>query len=321
MTKIEAKPAVSPADLLKAAVTGNAAGKVSGKTADAAEPQPAAPRLDAVASHKTAFAKRLAMTGLPKLDLHRLAVPGAALALGALLGAGALALTRAPGVPSDTVMALSTTLDAGRTETARLARDIAQLHTVLAELRASTDVARKEAANRSGALGERLAQLDKGLNASLAAKTASLNERFEQVEREQNARIAGLAAQLERRVAVPAPVAAKAEPTQTGSLPEASRAAETKAPEPRAAEAKLAEAKPAEIKPKAAAPDRPPVIDGWALRDVYDGTAILENRRRRLVEVAPGDILPGVGRVEGVERHGREWVVVTRQGLVTPQAW
>ena len=29
---------------------------------------------------------------------------------------------------------------------------------------------------------------------------------------------------------------------------------------------------------------KPPVIDGWALRDVYEGTAILENRRRRLVE-------------------------------------
>ena len=40
-----------------------------------------------------------------------------------------------------------------------------------------------------------------------------------------------------------------------------------------------------------------------------------------MVEVSPGDILPGVGRVEGVERHGREWVVVTRQGLVTSQPW
>ena len=63
------------------------------------------------------------------------------------------------------------------------------------------------------------------------------------------------------------------------------------------------------------------MVDGWAVRDVYDGAAILENRKRRIVEVAPGDTLPGVGRVEAVERRGHEWVVVTRQGLVTPQPW
>jgi uncharacterized low-complexity protein len=305
MTKIEAKRAVSPADLLKAVVTGKP------------EAQPASPPKDEAAAPKVALAKRLTFPSLPQLDPRRLAVPGAALAVGALLGGGVIAMTRSPGVPNDTVMALSTTLDAGRTETARLASDIAQLHAVLADLRASTDTSRKEAANRSGVLGERLAQLDKSLN----AKTTALGERFEQIEREQNARIASLTAQLDRRAAAPAAAAAKAEPTQTGSIAEAPRSADAKAAEPKVTEAKLADAKPVEPKMKTAAPEKPPVIDAWALRDVYDGTAILENRRRRLVEVAPGDMLPGVGRVEGVERHGREWVVVTRQGLVTPQPW
>lgn len=303
MTKIEAKRAVSPADLLKAAVTGKS------------ESQPASPPKDEAAAPKVAVAKRLTLRPLPPLDPRRLAVPGAALAVGALLGGGVIAMTRSPGVPNDTVMALSTTLNAGRTETARLASDIAQLHKVLADLRASADTSRKEAANRSGALGERLAQLDKSLN----AKTTALGERFEQIEREQNARIASLTAQLDRRAA--APVAAKAEPTQTGSIADAPRSADAKVAEPKVTEAKLADAKPVDPKMKAASPEKPPVIDGWALRDVYDGTAILENRRRRLVEVAPGDMLPGIGRVEGVERHGREWVVVTRQGLVTPQPW
>ena len=305
MTKIEAKRAASPADLLKAAVTGKA------------EPQPASPSVSEAAAPRSALAKHLTRLALTQRDARRLAVPGAALAVGALLGGGIIAMARPSGVPNDTVMALSTTLDAGRTETARLASDIAQLHSVLADLRASTDTSRKEAANRSGVLGERLAQLDKSLN----VKTAALGERFEQIEREQNARIASLTAQLDRRAAAPVSAAVKAEPTQTGSLAEAPRGADAKAAEPKVTEAKLADAKPVEPKSKAAAPDKPPVIDGWALRDVYDGTAILENRRRRLVEVAPGDMLPGVGRVEGVERHGREWVVVTRQGLVTPQPW
>lgn len=312
MTKIQAKQAVSegisPADLLKAVVTGKA------EVASAA-----------TASVEPPAGKGFARPFLSRLDHKRLALPGAALAVGAILGGSVMVLSRPAAVRPDAIAALETTLDAGRTETVRLAGDIAQLHTVLADLRASTDAARKEAANRSSALGERLAQVDKSLN----AKVAALGERLEQGEREHTARLTGLAAQLERRTAA-TPVAAKAEPTQTGSIGEPARASEgkpevkvadAKVGEAKAGEAKTGEAKIGETKPKPAAFDRPPVIEGWALRDVYVATAVLENRRRRLVEVSPGDILPGVGRVEGVERHGREWVVVTRQGLVTSQPW
>ncbi|MET0430123.1 MAG: hypothetical protein ABW026_16705 [Microvirga sp.] len=291
MTTMEAKPALSPDELLKAVVAGKA------------DPKPAP-----VAT----AAPRFAIPSLAGIDLRRYAVPGAALAVGLVLGAGVAA--RSGAAPSDAVAALGTTVDAGRTETARLGADIAQLHQVLADLRAATDTARKEAATRSSALGERLTQIDKSLN----AKTAALGERFEQVEREQSGRIANLATQLERRTAA-APVA-KAEPTQTGSLAE-TRTLDAKVTDAKMSDAKAADAKAAEAKPKPVAPEKPPVIEGWAVRDVYDGAAILENRRRRIVEVGPGDTLPGVGRVDSVERRGREWVVVTRQGLVTPQPW
>ncbi|MCJ2053518.1 hypothetical protein [Methylobacterium sp. J-070] len=328
MTKSETKEAVSPVDLLKAAVTGTG------------DPKPAAE----LAATEIAAPRRLRLPPLPRLDLsaldrHRLAVPGLALAVGAVLGGGVMALSRSAAPSNDAVMALSTTLDAGRTETARLGSDIAQLHKVLAELRASTDTARREAAGRSGALGERLTQLDKTLN----ARTAALGERFEQVEREQNARIAALTTQLDRRPAPAAALpAARTEPTQTGSLADAPRSVEPKAVEAKAAdarivdaknvdarisearigEAKLADARPADVKPKQPmVSEKTPVIDGWALRDIFEGAAILENRKRRLVEVGPGDILPGVGRVEAVERRGHAWVVVTRQGLVTAQPW
>ena len=305
MTKTETKPIVSPDDLLKAIVTGHA----ESATEAAKSPQ--------------AIAQALAMLrSLPRIDRRALAIPGACIALGALLGGGVIAMTRSSALSSDAVAALSTTLDAGRTETARLGSDIAQLHHILADLRASTDTARKEAASRSGALGERFAQLDK----NLTAKNAALGERLEQVEREQNARIASLAAQIDRRSAA----ITKAEPTQTGSLADA-RSVEPKTVEPKVTEArvteakavdmKLADAKPADVKPKPTGGEKSPVIDAWAVREVYDGMAILENRRHRLLEIGPGEILPGFGRVEGVERRGRDWVVVTRQGIVTPQAW
>lgn len=294
MTKSEAKPAVSPDELLKAVVAGKADPRPAPATAEA---RPAGPSVT--------------IPSLARFELRRFAVPGAALAVGLALGAGIAARSGSTGAPSDAVVALSATVDAGRTETARLGADITQLHQVLADLRAATDTARKDAATRSSTLGDRLAQLDRNLN----AKTAALGERLDQIEREQSGRIANLAVQLERRAAVGAPAAAKAEPTQTGSL------AETRTVDAKIVDAKASDAKVVDAKPKPVASEKPPVIDGWAVRDVYDGAAILENRRRRIVEVGPGDMLPGVGRVEGVERHGRDWVVVTRQGLVTPQPW
>ena len=57
-------------------------------------------------------------------------------------------------------------------------------------------------------------------------------------------------------------------------------------------------------------------VDGWVLREVYNGAALVENRNRRLYEVMPGGMLPGVGRIEGIERRGARWVVVTDKGFI-----
>jgi hypothetical protein len=55
--------------------------------------------------------------------------------------------------------------------------------------------------------------------------------------------------------------------------------------------------------------------NGYVLRDVYRGVAVVEGRRG-LVEVAPGDTLPGAGRVRAIERRNRQWVVVTTSGVI-----
>ena len=62
-------------------------------------------------------------------------------------------------------------------------------------------------------------------------------------------------------------------------------------------------------------------IEGWVLREVYDGVALIEGRNKRLLEIAPGQSLAGVGRVESIERRGRSWVVVTTRGIITSQPW
>jgi hypothetical protein len=63
------------------------------------------------------------------------------------------------------------------------------------------------------------------------------------------------------------------------------------------------------------APRRPPVLSGWVLRDVYDGLALVEGANGP-VEVAPGELLPGAGRVRSIQRSDRGWIVVTSQGVI-----
>ncbi|ARP99249.1 hypothetical protein [Pseudorhodoplanes sinuspersici] len=62
--------------------------------------------------------------------------------------------------------------------------------------------------------------------------------------------------------------------------------------------------------------DRPAVVSGWVIRDVFDGRAMLENARLGFYEVVPGADLPGVGRVQTIRRQDGRWVVVTPKGLI-----
>jgi hypothetical protein len=66
--------------------------------------------------------------------------------------------------------------------------------------------------------------------------------------------------------------------------------------------------------------DRPPVVEGWVLREIEDGRALVQSRLGYF-EVGPGSNLPGLGRVEGIKREDGRWVVVTAKGhIVSPAA-
>jgi hypothetical protein len=64
-----------------------------------------------------------------------------------------------------------------------------------------------------------------------------------------------------------------------------------------------------------ASPATDSVVDGWVLRNVSGGSALVEGRPG-LIQVMPGDSLPGVGRVETIKREDGRWVVVTAGGLI-----
>src|SRR5271156_4968887 len=61
---------------------------------------------------------------------------------------------------------------------------------------------------------------------------------------------------------------------------------------------------------------RPKTIEGWTIREVVNGVAVLEGpngvwRSRR------GDTVPGLGKVDSIVFWGHRWIVATSRGLVS----
>jgi hypothetical protein len=66
-------------------------------------------------------------------------------------------------------------------------------------------------------------------------------------------------------------------------------------------------------------PNQPPPksgVEGWVVRDVHRGTALIEGRMG-MIEVEQGDLVPGLGRVDAIRKQDGRWVVVTSRGLIT----
>lgn len=198
-----------------------------------------------------------------------------------------------------------------REDVARLASDMKSLRTALDGLRSE---------RRAGDLSTRQAQLSERMERSstdASGRMAKLADQLDRIEKTQRdpTRLGAIVDRLERIekhvqiasaapssalpakpvAAAPSPAPAAADVTQTGSLP-------TDARPP---------ARPAEV----ADPRKLPA-DGYVVRDVEDGFALVEGRNGRFFEVSPGMNLPGLGRVEAIERRGRQWVVVTPKGYV-----
>lgn len=131
-------------------------------------------------------------------------------------------------------------------------------------------------------------------NRAAAAQMAKINERFDRSERAQAEPAAKIAALTETVTRLERRITASAEAARsdiTGSIPQ------------RAAAAPAKDA------------SKPAIVEGWVLREIYRGRALLENRDT-LYEVAPGAELPGIGRVQTITRQDGRWVVVTPKGLI-----
>jgi hypothetical protein len=72
-----------------------------------------------------------------------------------------------------------------------------------------------------------------------------------------------------------------------------------------------------EVRKLTPAPEtRPTTIEGWTLREVVNGTAVIEGPNG-VWKVTPGQTVPGVGRVDSIVRWGNRLIVATSSGLIS----
>ncbi|MEH2552985.1 hypothetical protein V1286_000514 [Bradyrhizobium algeriense] len=138
-------------------------------------------------------------------------------------------------------------------------------------------------------------------------KTSDRLDKVEKAQAEPAAKLAKLSETVDKLRAAQASTTAAAAPAPakevTGSIPQQATAAAPPAAPP---------ASGAPPKPEVA---RLPTVEGWVLRDVANGSALIEGRRG-MYEVYAGDPIPGLGRVDAIRKQDGRWVVVTSKGLI-----
>jgi len=159
-------------------------------------------------------------------------------------------------------------------------------------------VTRDSVADEVKALKETVVQL-RGTTKSLSDNLASLKTGVTTSSTAQNTQIGKIAETLDRVEKTQAEqkkmAAAHAAPDITGSIPQ------------KQATPMVLGDPPTTLKP--------PILQDYVLRRVYDGAALIEGRNG-IIEVEAGETAPGLGRIEAIKRQDGRWVVVTARGLV-----
>ena len=166
-----------------------------------------------------------------------------------------------------------------------LEASVARIDAEIVALKAGLEHTSKATTGQFNKASDRLDKVEKA-QAEPAAKLAKLSETVDKLR----------AAQASATTVAAAPAAAK---DVTGTIPQQAAAAPAPAPA-------------APSKPEVA---RLPTVEGWVLRDVANGSALIESRRG-MYEVYAGDPIPGLGRVDAIRKQDGRWVVVTSKGLI-----
>lgn len=177
-------------------------------------------------------------------------------------------------------------------DTSALDASVARIDADIVALKANVEHNSKNGLSQFNRANDRLDKLEKA-QAEPMAKLAKLSETVDKLRATPPAAAPAQAAAAAPAKETTGTIAAPA-PTQVAT------AAAAPAPVPTAPKTEVG---------------RLPTIDGWRLRDVANGGALIEGRGG-LYEVYAGDPIPGVGRVDAIRRQDGRWVVVTQRGLI-----
>jgi len=182
--------------------------------------------------------------------------------------------------------------NAERAETHALAH---RLEAIAASLQ-SLDANRPDLASLKKSLAEIKANAHEfgGAVAQLNARVDRLEKdqtsRLDKLEKDSGQQLAGVAQRIEK---LEAKAAAKPEPAKSAPVVSMETTGSVE-------------------KPKAP-------LRNLYLSEIHNGYAMIESPQGEFA-VAPGDLVPGGGRVLRIERHGRDWVVVTTLGQIASTA-
>lgn len=199
---------------------------------------------------------------------------------------------------AQTVKTLKDRIDA--IEAARGRDESADLRKIAAEIKAESGATH----DLNGALAQLASRLDRVDH----DQNARLDKLAERLDHDPTARIAELGARIDKlEKRPPAAVVAAVTPAPPTPAPAPKPAVSTTGPKP---DVLVSNEITGSI-------DRPrPTVRGYWLVDVQGDYALIDGRDGPQ-QVGPGDVLPGVGRVLRIERHGRDWVVVTSAGVIS----
>jgi hypothetical protein len=180
-------------------------------------------------------------------------------------------------------------------ETNRSRDELSNLKKVLAEIRAGAASAR-DVGGAVTQLAQRVEKLEKD-------QGARLDKLGDRIDHDAAARLADVTSRLDRLEAkAAAPVAAAAPAAKPAPTPPAK-------PE-------IAKAEPGVSNETTGSIEKPrPRLRGFYVSEIHNGYAMIGGPTGEFA-VGPGDVVPGGGRVLRIERHGRDWVVVTTQGQI-----
>ena len=192
-------------------------------------------------------------------------------------------------------------IDQLRQELQQVSSDLQAARAQLAQLD-SPEVRARQTAELE-ALKKSMGDLSRRIEQGRAANGAAVTEVNVRVDRDakQREELAERVARLERQFSDGKPVAAISQTPQANSTI-VSRSVVT--PPPPQVDAN--------------ALPKPTPLAGYALREVQQGVALLESKRG-FIEVYPGSIIPGAGRVQSIVRRQGGWVVVTSAGVIGPK--